>query len=707
MRLAHPALLFFLFALVVPIVVHLFRLQRYKKVYFSNVRLLESLQNRQKRSARWREYLVLLSRMLLITCLVLAFARPYRPLSEETALGGTTAVSIYLDNSFSMQAPASEAVLLDNAKAQVANIVKAFPPDAAVQLLTNDFKGEDQVFRTPAQILARLPEIGFSALPRSFAEVAARQEELFSGASYVSDSRLCYYISDFQKSTIDLPTGFTPQANTRCVFVPLAGVPYSNLSLDSLSLDSPVLQAGQEATLKVWISNRSEQEQWQIPLRLFLDNRQVGAYPIDLKPGEGKMVELPLHIGENGENKGYVEIADYPVVFDNRLYFGFQAINRISVWHLYEQIPSEPIRRVFESDSAFDYRLFRCNNLDYGQLRAARLIVTDGLRDWPSALVAELERFVRGGGSLYILPPAPAFEKDSLCTASLLVRNLTGDAYGAFRREETGVRQIESRHPVFALALQQTVGQEKYPQVKGYYPLPESGKGAYRSLMQFSSGFGQESDFLRVYSVGNGYLYLLSTPLEDSFTDFSQHYTFVVSLLNMALHRGGNLRLYHTIGGRQGIYLPSSLFADLSETPLFHILSDNGAELDLIPAVRRIGSETALFEYGRITEAGHYTVCSGKISYPLPFNHDRAESETECYGAEDIAAWIKASGQKGLFVMSPADTDLSRSVEHLNGGQGLWKVFLIFALVFALLETLCLRGWSGNRPFTQKTKGKS
>lgn len=707
MRFAHPALLFFLFALIVPLVVHLFRLQRYKKVYFSNVRLLEEIQTQQKRSARWREYLILASRLLLLGFLVLAFARPYIPLSEEAAPVGSTCVQIYLDNSFSMQAPATDAVLLDKAKEQVAAIVKAFPPDAAVQLLTNDFRGEDQIFRTPAQVLSFLPEIGYCSLSRSLEEVVARQDEIFTRTGYASDARLCYYVSDFQKSTFRLPPDFVPQTQTRCVFVPLTGIPYSNLSLDSLALDSPLLLAGREVTLRVWARNRSEKDQWQVPLRLFLNDRQVGAYPLDLKAGERKIVELPMRIDESGENRGYVEIADYPVEFDNRLYFGFQAVERLPVWHLYEQHPAEPVRRVFAFDSAFDYRLSPSRNLDYGQLQAARLIVADGLKEWPSALVAELDRFVRNGGSLYVIPPVPFSETDSLCAASSFTHVSIGSDYGTFCQAETDIRQIDNTHPIFALALQQPAAQEKYPKVKGYYPLPEAGQVAFRSLMRFSSDPERGEDFLRVYAVENGLLYLLAAPLTADFTDFPKHYTFVVSLLNMALYQSGSLRLYHIIGDGQGIYMPSAFFADLPGSPVFHIVSENASGFDLIPAVRRIGSETAFFEYGRITEAGQYTLSSGKTRIPLSFNYDRAESDTDCYGEEDLSAWIKASGQQGLFVMNPDRIDLSGSVERLNGGRQLWKVFLIFALFFALLETLFLRGWSGKKPSTKKTKGKS
>ncbi|MEZ4800361.1 MAG: BatA domain-containing protein [Flavobacteriales bacterium] len=51
-------------------------------------------------------YLILASRILAIICLVFAFAQPYFPTNESEMVQGDKAISLYIDNSFSMDSKA-------------------------------------------------------------------------------------------------------------------------------------------------------------------------------------------------------------------------------------------------------------------------------------------------------------------------------------------------------------------------------------------------------------------------------------------------------------------------------------------------------------------------------------------------------------------------------------------------------------------------
>ena len=89
-----PLFLWGLLALAIPIAVHLFQFRRYRKVYFSNVDRLESLQTESRRQSNLRRWLVLLMRCLAIVFLVLAFApaagRNYAPAPPSSASTSTT-----------------------------------------------------------------------------------------------------------------------------------------------------------------------------------------------------------------------------------------------------------------------------------------------------------------------------------------------------------------------------------------------------------------------------------------------------------------------------------------------------------------------------------------------------------------------------------------------------------------------------------------
>ena len=83
MKFLYPQFLWALFAIAIPIIIHLFNFRRFKRVYFSNVALLKQVDLETKKSSKVRHLLVLLARILAITCLVLAFAQPYFPEKEE------------------------------------------------------------------------------------------------------------------------------------------------------------------------------------------------------------------------------------------------------------------------------------------------------------------------------------------------------------------------------------------------------------------------------------------------------------------------------------------------------------------------------------------------------------------------------------------------------------------------------------------------
>ena len=97
----YPAFLWGLFLIIIPILIHLFNFRRYKKIYFSNVSFLKSVKEQTKFASRLKHLLVLLSRILMIAFLVLAFSQPYISHKQQTATKKKS-VSIYIDNSFSI-----------------------------------------------------------------------------------------------------------------------------------------------------------------------------------------------------------------------------------------------------------------------------------------------------------------------------------------------------------------------------------------------------------------------------------------------------------------------------------------------------------------------------------------------------------------------------------------------------------------------------
>ena len=117
MLFKNPEILYALFLLVIPILIHLFQLRRFKKTPFTNVAFLETVIQNTRKSSSLKKWLILATRLLAIACLVIAFAGPYIPATNLALQSRETL--IFIDNSFSMQATGKKGDLLTEAKQDV------------------------------------------------------------------------------------------------------------------------------------------------------------------------------------------------------------------------------------------------------------------------------------------------------------------------------------------------------------------------------------------------------------------------------------------------------------------------------------------------------------------------------------------------------------------------------------------------------------
>jgi hypothetical protein len=116
MLFVYPFFLFAISAILIPILIHLFQLRRYKKIIFSDIRFLKQITEQNQKQRNIKEWIILAARCLAIICLVFAFAKPFIPLSNTTVSKADKAISIFIDNSFSMSQQNKEGELLEVAK---------------------------------------------------------------------------------------------------------------------------------------------------------------------------------------------------------------------------------------------------------------------------------------------------------------------------------------------------------------------------------------------------------------------------------------------------------------------------------------------------------------------------------------------------------------------------------------------------------------
>ena len=143
MRLLEPYFLYAFLALAIPIIIHLFSLQRHKTVYFSNVAFLKQLRQKKGAISKLQKLLLLFTRLLLLSSIILAFGEPYLS-KENKAIKSKKIIGIYIDNSFSMSANNEIGPLIEQAKNKARTIVNAHKDKDSFIFISNELQGKHQ-----------------------------------------------------------------------------------------------------------------------------------------------------------------------------------------------------------------------------------------------------------------------------------------------------------------------------------------------------------------------------------------------------------------------------------------------------------------------------------------------------------------------------------------------------------------------------------
>lgn len=678
MQFIYPYFLFSLIAVSIPVIIHLFQFRKYKKEYFSNVKFLENLLEEKHKQSRIKEILVLIARILTIAALVFAFAQPYIPKNEGSVMGKQHQVSIFVDNSFSMQTVGISGSLLDEAKKAAMQIAMAYKPADQFQLLTQEFSGDQQRWLTRDEFLTQLKTVEPTAFSHRLSGILQRQNDLLS-LSNNHYSKDIYVLSDFQKSKTDFPQ-LKVDSNIQVTLMPLKAQGYANLSIDSLMLDSPVLQMNQSVNLLVTLTNHGSVDLEKIPIKLRINKQVRSVGNVDLAAKETKTMVLPFTIQEKGILQGLVEITDYPVVYDDKMYFTLTVREKIPVLLVFDQQENAPLNKLFKDDEHIDYTVTSSKNIDYTAFSRYQLLIVYGLEQISSGLSRELQQYVQQGGSLVVIPSGQSNLKDyNTCLAGF-----TSSVFTGWDTTRLQISQMTGEHSLFQYVFVKKPENLQMPNIFKHLII----KGGSRSVGENLLILNNQDVFLREELYGKGKVYLFASPFEDAFTDFHKQPLFVITLYNMALQSNRNNQLYADISAQQ-------VQVDIREKTgeVVKMVSEAG-DFEMIPELINQGSGFLVYTHGQLKTPGNYLLLSGKQPLcGLSFNNDRSESKPDQYDDAEIKKNLSEYRLKHFDVFKVQEKSIQAGMVYAREGKNLWKICLIAALCFILAEVLLLRLW--------------
>lgn len=681
MEFVNPGYLYGLFAVFIPIIIHLFNFRRYRKVYFSNVRLLKELQVKNRKKSRLRHLLVMFARILAIIALVLAFAQPYFPAPQSPIKAEeSSAVSFYIDNSFSMEARAKNTLLLEEAKSLALEISENFKPSDVFQVMTNDLLGKHHQFVSAEDFRDYVQEIEISPEVHEISIILDRISEQLKETPAVN--KIIYLLSDFQKSGIKLES-LRADSGIQLFLLPLEPVNVDNLSVDSCWFSAPVFLPGQQLKLHIRLNNSGNSDFEKVPLSLLVNGRQRAIASASIEAGQSKLLDLSFTLEEAGMKQGHIEISDYPVTFDDKLFLTFEVKPEIPVMMISGQKTNPYIQALFAEDSAVRLNNVLLKQLDYSTIGANRLIILDHLKTISSGLADALQRFVQSGGSVLLVPPP---DNPDMLSYNEFLEMLGANTFIEKDTSATRVDYINVEHPLFEDVFEEIPENIDLPSVNQHYRIARRVRANRDILLGMPNG----DVFLSMTRHGKGKLYTSATPFDAEAGNFPRHALFVPVLYKIALMTGGENTLYHTIGDDRPVLINDVL---LENEDVLKIRSKE-ADFEFIPEIGRSDYRMALYTHDQVREAGNYLVIHDeKTVHGISMNYDRRESIMEYYRRQEISGFIEDNPGLNVKLVDVADKPVQQAINDINKGTPLWKLFIILALAFLALEIALIRLW--------------
>ncbi|MBL7930713.1 MAG: BatA and WFA domain-containing protein [Bacteroidia bacterium] len=679
MIFAYPLFLWALVAISVPVAIHLFNFRRYKKVYFTNVKFLRELQQESKSRSRLKEILVLISRCLAIACLVLAFSQPFIPGDKQSKQASTNAVSIYIDNSFSMQNVNRQGPLLELAKTRAKEIVNAYANSDRFQIITNDFEGKHQRFNTKEDVITLIDEIKASAAVRNLSDVLKRQSEFLAGST--SDGKKIYVVSDAQKATFDLQN-VTEDTLVGATLIPLTANRVNNVYVDSCWFESPLQQKGFIQKLNARIVNSGSNPLEVGSAKLIINKQQVAISSFSLGPESKKNIRFTFECKNEGFNFGSIKIEDYPITFDDELSFAFNSRINISVVLVNgKHVPqNNSFSSLFANDSLFMLRSISEQLIDYSAFRKADVLILNQLNEISTGLLSELVKFTAKGGALVIVP-SPQVNK-SLYNPALNTLQLPEIAEND--TSGTKIEKLNLASGFYEGVFEKIDERLNLPVVEQHYKFKSGIKKDVEVLLSM-----QNSDIFLVASKFNSAtVYLFSNPLSEPFTNFNKHALFVPTFFKLCFNSLLSPPLFYETSTNVIINVKNE--SSYIDNPP-HIKNNEGS-IDIIPELRLTNNNLTLFTRQQISKPGFYTITTQQNSLqPLAFNYSRKESDLKCYTNEELEGIVTERNFKGLKILTGTESGFSKQIALGIEGKKLWKLFLLLTLLFLLVETALLR----------------
>tara|TARA_B110000263_G_scaffold121538_1_gene105720 strand:+ start:6512 stop:8557 length:2046 start_codon:yes stop_codon:yes gene_type:complete len=680
MTLLSPSSLLFLGAIGIPIIIHILSRLSIKKVDFSTIRFIKSLENNAIRNVEIKKWILLLLRIGFITALVLMISRPvtkgFMPgwISAELE----SRLILVIDNSSSMSGKKKSITLLESVKKAALSVPQIFNKSTTVN-----------VFQTcPPRLLysgdindqAMLSVINQIRPTVSYDNLWKAVDSLIGTINAIEPIKECIIFSDFQNNVF--PS--SPILKTWKFYLVNPGEIINNLSINNLEVVSRIKVPDQLLKLKTNIKNSGNKKVTNTPINLLFGENRVGQVISEFDKGSNKEFIFQAYPEKKGVLVGSVHLPNDDYINDNTWYITAPILEKISCLMvgstneekaMFELIidaidPEKQLINFETRNQPIINRLF-LDDFD--------ILVIHNPEAVTEAAFDEIDVFLQEGGGLIWFSGGmemdPTYNKYFSSFSFPKAKSLIGSGSGIFSvnipdkddhlLSDISIRKLENELP------------ECYQYIRHSY------SNKHSIHLQLNNG----DPLLLEFNRGSGNIFYFTSLLDLAWNDIPIR-GILVPLMYRLLILGGTDELSTlpvTVGSTKWISLDQNEVRDQWE-----VKSPSGEKALIVPDFSKEGIEIKKLDelgvYEIYQNGKHFTSFSTFIHPNESISKKPDSDQISNFLSEESYRWIKL------------DNNFIDNFNEIRQGKSLWKIFLLIATIFLLVET-----WIG-RPVIKNVK---
>ncbi len=458
MSFLNPFLLVALAAAAIPVIIHLINFRKPRKIAFSTLAFFQELQRTTIRRLNLKRYLLLAMRVMAITMLAAALARPFLPSQIAGWLGASSGdehIAMLVDNGPSMMQIDEAGLYMDQVRNAAKEILEQADDEARFLIVPSHGElASGRFMRKPEAIryLEQLETVNKGGFP--FERMMYLQNRLDDEPG---DSGRIYWLSDARKTHLEKMKGqFLEDKPDRdwhpVTFIHAGSESFQNIGVAGVELTGQVLGVGIPAGVTVSVRNYGSQSVHNAYLSLEIDSERIGQYDVSLEPGEEKELLFEVIPESAGIIRGMAILEGGTYTFDHKRYFSIEVPESRNVLLISDRgedgTRRSYLRPVLAAASETGTRI-NASYTDISDLREHDLetydaLILESLRRVPDYLQAELGQFVQQGRGILFIPS----EQGNIENYNRFLQQLNAGSFSGMRGAYGRFVEVASLQPL-------------------------------------------------------------------------------------------------------------------------------------------------------------------------------------------------------------------------------------------------------------------